>query len=53
VSSLDLLDKLLGKTAEYLGDELLVLVKRCHVNLDAIIQAAWRKAGGNSIHPAL
>ena len=43
LGSKDLLNKLLGPTAEYLGDEIAGLVKKCNVNLDTIFRKALSK----------
>ena len=41
--SKDLLNKLLGPTADYVGGEAANLVERCNINLDAIFQNSWKK----------
>lgn len=43
--SKDLLLKVLGPTADYIGGEIQGLVEKCHVNLDQIFQKAAKKLG--------
>ena len=52
LGSRDLLNKLLGPTAEYLGNDLLSLVKRCKENVDSVFRLAIRKTGNRISEPA-
>jgi len=45
LGSKDVLAKLLGPTADYIGGEVSGLVKKCNLNLDSIFQRATRKLG--------
>lgn len=45
LGSKDLLIKLLGPTADYLGGEARNFVDKCNVNLDSIFQKAYKKLG--------
>lgn len=45
LGSKDLLNKLLGPTADYVGGEIRGLVEKCNVNLDNIFRNAAEKAG--------
>ena len=45
LASKDMLNKLLGPTADYLGDGLRDLVKRSCDNVGRVFSAAWRKLG--------
>ncbi len=45
LGSRDLLNKVLGPTADYLGGEIKNLVERCNVNLDNILRIALNKLG--------
>lgn len=56
LGSKDLLTKLLGPSADYIGGEFKNLVQKCNVNLDSIFQKAARKLGerindGSSVNP--
>ena len=56
LGSKDLLLKLLGPSADYIGGEVKNLVQKCNVNLDNIFQKAARKLGdrindGASVNP--
>jgi hypothetical protein len=51
LGSKDLLNKLLGPTADYLGGELKNFVEQCNVNLDNVFQAAFRKLGARAGEP--
>lgn len=45
LGSKDLLIKILGPSADYVGDEIKSFVKKCNVNLDAILSKAAQKLG--------
>lgn len=45
IGSKDLLNKILGPTADYLGEEVKSLVQKCNVNLDNIFKKAYKKLG--------
>jgi hypothetical protein len=47
----DLMLKLLGPTAEYLGGEVKGLVAKCNINLDNIFKKAMRKLGTRADEP--
>jgi hypothetical protein len=50
LGSRDLLNKLLGPTADYIGGELRNLVEKCNVNLDNVFRIALGKLGGRLEH---
>lgn len=55
-ASKDVITKLLGPTADYLGDELAGLVDKCNINLGDIFKKSARKAGekiddGSQVNP--
>lgn len=52
LGSRESLNRLLGPTADYIGDELLTLVKRCNINLEKVFQIAVRKVGDRITEPA-
>lgn len=45
LASKDLLNKLLGPTADYIGGEIKNLVEKCNINLNDIFSKAYRKLG--------
>ena len=45
LGSKDIINKILGPTAEYIGDEFKNLVGRCNINLDEIFKKAHKKLG--------
>ena len=45
LGSKDILNKLLGPSAEYLGDKAAGLLKKCDINLNTVFQKAVQKAG--------
>ncbi|MBK8814631.1 MAG: hypothetical protein IPN42_03570 [Methylococcaceae bacterium] len=45
LGSKDVLNKLLGPTADYVGGEAAGFIKKCNINLDGIFQKAVRKLG--------
>ena len=45
LGSRDLLNKVLGPTADYLGSEARGLVEKCNINLDSVFSNATRKLG--------
>ena len=50
-ASKDLIGKLLGKTADYLGDELENCVKKCNINLNNVFKHAIKKLGNRIEKP--
>lgn len=53
LGSKEILSKLLGPTADYIGEEILNLVKRCNINLDNVFAAAVRKLGNKIDEPGV
>lgn len=51
LGSKDLMNKLLGPSADYIGGEIKHLVERCNVNLDRVFQLALRKLGPRADEP--
>ena len=51
LASKDLLNKLLGPTADYLGEEIRGLVEKCNVNLDNVFRNATSKLGDRLMEP--
>jgi len=51
LGSKDLLNKVLGPTAEYLGAKTAGLVEKCDVNLDGIFARAYKKLGTRADEP--
>jgi hypothetical protein len=51
LASKDLLTKLLGPTAEYIGGEIKGLVEKCNLNIEDIFIRAYRKLGSNVEKP--
>ncbi len=45
LGSKDILTKLLGPTADYIGGEVSGFVRKCNINLDSIFQKATQKLG--------
>ena len=48
LGSKDLLSKLLGPSAEYVGGEIKNLIQRCNINIDGIFRRALVKVGPNA-----
>lgn len=53
LASKDLLTKLLGPTADYLGGEIKGLIDKCNVNISDIFQKACRKLGSRIEEPGV
>ncbi len=51
--SKDMLSKLLGPTAEYIGEKTKGLVEKCDINLDNIFKKALRKLGSKIEEPGI
>lgn len=51
IASKDLLVKLLGPSADYVGGEIKNFVEKCNVNLDNIFKIAWRQLGPKVSEP--
>ena len=51
--SRDMLNKLLGPTAEYLGEKTKGLVEKADINLDNIFKKAWAKLGNRIEQPGI
>jgi hypothetical protein len=51
LGSKDLLTKLLGPTADYVGGEIKNFVERCNINLDNVFRIAFRKLGSRADDP--
>lgn len=50
-ASKDILFKILGPTADYLGEEVKDLIDKCNINIGDIFLKAYRKLGGNAEKP--
>ncbi len=56
LGSKEILDKLLGPSADYIGNETKNLIAKCNINLDNIFTIAKKKTGsqledGSSVNP--
>lgn len=51
LGSKDLLNKVLGPTADYIGGEIKNLVERCNINLDNVFKNALQKLGSRADEP--
>ena len=50
-ASKEVLEKLLGPTADYIGQRAKGLVEKCDINLDNIFKRAFKRAGGKIDEP--